>query len=237
MTPLLTGRNRPGGCEPGENMEDANASACATGDMGNTLRILRINPPRWFELRGAERREPGGRPELRTAGAGQLPAHRSSPGAPERKIHMRSCVGSVLPLAENRSGGLLACRFSRPPSAPVRAGAIGDHLARMVIEQSQGHRTEAHPPVPVTDGLQSHGFADQRLAHVEKLPAPLDLAVGAHSTNLEVPRILQLGLPLRIRPWRSLVPLRRWGVAERLVGPLEVVDGAELIEGPLLRPG
>ena len=104
----------------------------------------------------------------------------------------------------------------------------------MVIQQSNGQRTESDGPEPVVMWDQANGLAREGLAHVDRVPFPLDLSIGAYSTygySGPVVRSTDTGR-IGLRRWKILAGWRL--LSQRFMRPLGVVALTEGVESSLL---
>src|SRR5262245_28003245 len=95
------------------------------------------------------------------------------------------------------------------------------------VVSSKRERGELQRPDPVIDFFKGDGFPREGDRDKQGRALPADQAVLIDATNFGMTRILQRGQLSRHRPPRRLVT-RRWdGLAQRFVGSLMVVLGAE----------
>src|SRR5271170_1163867 len=112
---------------------------------------------------------------------------------------------------------------------------MADELERDAIDEPERHWSEVELRIAVPGFFQSYNLSYKCFADKDQLALPPDLAIAAHPAQVDPGRIAGILQPRRIAPQRGRVVLRRRSLAQRLMRPLLVELGAELIEAPLLR--
>ena len=107
-------------------------------------------------------------------------------------------------------------------------------FAGLLVVDGEVEEAEVKAPLVVGDPIQSHSLPRERLAYVNHIPLPLDLALGTNNSHLEARWVLNGREFSRIGTIGWLVYLCRRAHSQCLVRPDGVVLDEKVIVGPLL---
>ncbi len=103
------------------------------------------------------------------------------------------------------------------------------------VHPSELHGSEVYVPESIVDLLETDVLSGEGVGHADPIRFPPDAAVAADEPDFEVSGVFERkGLPRKLAR-RRVVDRGGSFLAERLVGPLVVVLGAEPIEADLPR--